>query len=476
MKILFTVCYFMKLTFAVSAQDKNLHGKVVDSATQVPLHGITIVLSPSIHTAISDEAGRFLFRNLKPTTGTLLISGVGYRQRSCSLADFKNGQTIILSEQQTQLSDVVITADNRNPNKAISELDIKLRGVSNSQEVLRMVPGLFIGQHQGGGKAEQIFLRGFDNDHGTDINMSVDEMPINMVSHAHAQGYADSHFIIPETIESTVYQKGMYNAKKGDLTVTGFVNFNTANAISSDVVKAEAGQFHTYRVLGMFNLLSKKAKSNDQSWYAASEYRYSDSYFTNPQHFNRFNFFTKYHGRLNGNNWLSISASSLYSTWKASGQIPESAVLNRTVGFYGAIDPNEGGVTSRTNLNAQLLTTFSNNDFIKNQLYYSRYKFDLNSNFTFYLEDPENGDEIRQREARNLYGYNGSYSHEGIIGNTKVNTEAGLNLRLDATKGRELAHTVNNFTVIQPFKSGDITELVPVPISMKLSVSIQNSA
>ena len=451
--------FLLFLSLDLSAQQKGLSGYVIDSATRVPINGVTVVIKPANLTDIADESGHFSFKKVNLSSGTLTVSAIGYQKKTLMLANLKNGRTISLAQQQTQLSDVVITSNNLNPYKVISETDIKLRGVSNSQEVLRIVPGLFIGQHQGGGKAEQIFLRGFDNDHGTDINMSVDGMPINMVSQAHGQGYADSHFIIPETIESTTYQKGMYNAEKGDLAVTGFVNFNTANAIISDMVKVEAGQFNTYRIMGMVNLLGERAKANNQSWYAASEYRYSDSYFDNPQHFKRFNFFTKYHGKLNANNWLTITASTLYSKWKASGQIPESAVAEGIIGFYGAIDPNEGGVTSRTNVNAQLLTTLSNNDIIKNQLYYSRYKFDLHTNFTFYLVDTVNGDEIRQREARNLYGYNGSYLHEGYLGNIKVTTEAGINARLDETKNSELSNTVNNFTVIKPFKLGDITEL-----------------
>ncbi|OOQ57998.1 TonB-dependent receptor [Mucilaginibacter pedocola] len=445
-------------SYALFAQQKNITGKIIDSATRVPINGVTVLLSPGNQTDITNESGRFFFKQVKASAQTMVISAIGYQKKTIALSAFQNGQTIVLGQQQTQLADVVITANNSNPYKAISETDIKMRGVSNSQEVLRLVPGLFIGQHQGGGKAEQIFLRGFDNDHGTDLNMSVDGIPINMVSQAHGQGYADSHFIIPETIESTNYKKGMYDAEKGDLAVTGFVNFNTANAISTNVFKAEAGQFNTYRVLGMVSLLGDKAKANNQSWYAASEYRYSDSYFDNPQHFKRFNFFTKYHGKLNDNNWLSLTASTMYSSWKASGQIPDNAVEEGIIGFYGAIDPNEGGVTSRTNVNAQLLTTFSNHDVLKNQLYYSRYKFDLHTNFTFFLEDPVNGDEIRQREARNLLGYNGSYQHEGYIGNTKFTTDAGINIRHDATTGSELSHTINNFTVINPVKLGDITE------------------
>src|SRR4029077_19889634 len=129
-----------------------------------------------------------------------------------------------------------------------------LRDGSNSQEVLRLVPGLFIGQHQGGGKAEQLFLRGFDCDHGTDVGLNIDDMPINLVSHAHGQGYADSHFIIPETIEDVNFKKGPYSASKGDFATTGFVDFNTKNALEGNVIKMEVVMLNTYRALGMFNL------------------------------------------------------------------------------------------------------------------------------------------------------------------------------------------------------------------------------
>ncbi|TWR27721.1 TonB-dependent receptor [Mucilaginibacter achroorhodeus] len=452
-KVLLLLIFSLSITH-LFAQGK-ISGLVIDSATRIPISNLVVKLDNG-QADVTDEAGRFFFKNAQGQK--LILSAVGYRKQIVDLSASRNNITIVMATQQTQLQDVTITTHTFNPYKAISEMDIKLRGVSNSQEVLRIVPGLFIGQHQGGGKAEQIFLRGFDNDHGTDINMSVDGMPINMVSQAHGQGYADSHFIIPETIESTTYKKGMYDADKGDLAVTGWVNFNTANAISGNTIKAEAGQFDTYRLLGMVNLLNDNAKVKGQSWYAASEYRYSNSYFDNPQHFNRFNFFTKYHGRLNANNILTLSASTMYSKWKASGQIPESAVDEGIIGFYGAIDPNEGGLTSRTNVNAQLLTTLGNNDLLKNQLYYSRYKFDLHTNFTFYLVDTVNGDEIRQREARNLFGYNGSYLHESYIGGTKLTSEFGINARLDATKGSELSHTVNNFTLLDPLKLGNITE------------------
>src|SRR5690606_38526324 len=123
-----------------------------------------------------------------------------------------------------QLSDVTINAKREDaPLNTISEVDIMLRPVNTAQDMLRMVPGLFIAQHQGGGKAEQMFLRGFDVDHGTDVAVSVDGMPVNMVSHAHGQGYADLHFLVPELVEGLSFGKGPYQIDKGNMATAGWV-------------------------------------------------------------------------------------------------------------------------------------------------------------------------------------------------------------------------------------------------------------
>jgi outer membrane receptor for monomeric catechols len=134
-------------------------------------------------------------------------------------------------------------------------------------------------------------------------------------------------------------------------------------------------------------------------------------------------------------------------------------VAEGLIGWYGALDPYEGGITYRINLNAQLLTSLKNGDVIKNQLYYSNYHFDLHTDFTFYLVDTVNGDEIRQREARNMMGYNGSYHHVGYIGTAKLTTEGGLQARLDKTHNSELSHTVDRYTLLNRIKLGDISEL-----------------
>jgi hypothetical protein len=438
----------------------TVKGNLIDLNTKLPVDGATITLLPSKVSLVTDVNGRFNFRGKYDSTVSLIVNNIGYGSKTFSIEKLvENNYTLAIVQEQIQLENIIIVTNSGDQYKPISKTDIAMRGVNNSQEVLRIIPGIVIGQHQGGGKAEQIFLRGFDADHGTDFRLDVDGLPINMVSHAHGQGFADSHFIIPETIESVNFKKGPYTASKGDFATTGFVDFNTKNILTNNQVKLEGGMFNTYRALGMFNLLNTAAKEKQQSWYVASEYRYSDAYFDSPQHFKRFNLFTKYNGKISKNSSVIFSATTFWSKWNASGQIPGRAVDEHLIGFYGAIDPYEGGLVYRTNANAQIITSLNNGDLIKNQIYYSNSHFDLHTNFTFFLEDPVNGDEIRQKEIRDLFGYNGSYQHTGYIGNTKLVTEAGLNVRSDMTHNSELSHTKDRFTTLNQIKLGNITEL-----------------
>ncbi|GAA4737641.1 TonB-dependent receptor [Flavisolibacter ginsenosidimutans] len=430
----------------------------MESKTAVPVEGATVTLLPSKQTTLSDERGRFLFKQ-KSSGQELKITSIGYETVVVSITDFiKAGNTVRLDAAPVELKNLTVSTTAGEQYRSISKVDIKMRGINNSQEVLRMVPGLFIGQHAGGGKAEQIFLRGFDLDHGTDISISVDGMPVNMVSHAHGQGYADLHFLIPELIDNITFKKGTYYAEKGNFTTTGFVDFKTYNAVPNNSIKMEGGMFNTFRTVGMFNLLNADARAKGQSAYVASEYVYTNGYFDNPQNFNHFNLFGKYYGALNKHNTLSFSASTFASKWNASGQIPDRAVESGLIDFYGAIDPAEGGKTSRSNANVLLTSTLNNGSYFKNQLYYSRYKFELYSNFTFYKEDPVNGDQIRQKESRNLYGYNGSYHKIFYAGKVKVSSEIGANIRMDRTSNSELSRTKDRSITTAQLMLGNISE------------------
>jgi len=336
----------------------------------------------------------------------------------------------------------------------IADIDLTTNPVTSSQELLKKVPGLFIGQHAGGGKAEQIFLRGFDIDHGTDISISVDGMPVNMVSHAHGQGYADLHFLIPETVEKIDFDKGPYVAGQGDFATAGYVAFKTKDRFENSAVTLEGGQFGTFRTLGQFNLVETEKQN---AWFAG-EYLMTQGYFTSPQNFNRVNLMGKFTSTMPNNGKLSLLLSHFKSKWDASGQIPQRAVDAGLIDWFGAIDDTEGGNTQRSNAILQYSKQVNKNTFIRNTAFFSHYNFELYSNFTFFLEDPVNGDQIKQKEDRNIAGFQTELTKELYAGKTAVRLQAGAGLRYDDVNNIELSRTVNRKTTLQQIQLGDIDE------------------
>lgn len=441
--------FFLLGSAASYAHNAVIVGQVKSSGK--PVLGATVAVSG--YGTVTNEYGQFILSNLPIGTQEVKVSAIGYLPVSQTVIlehDATLRLNISLVEANITLEEVKINAYKPHETSAISQLDLQVRPIQNSQEVLRFVPGLLMGQHAGGGKAEQIFLRGFDIDHGTDILLTADGMPVNMVSHAHGQGYADLHFLIPELIDQVTFKKGMYNADKGNFSTAGWVDFKTKSTLERNLAKVEVGQFNTYRGLAALNLL----KREKESAFVAGEFQYSDAYFDAPQKFNRLNLMGKYHKHWKSTDMV-LSASTFWSKWNHSGQIPQRAVNDGTIGFYGAIDPTEGGETGRSNLSASFSTVTAKNHLFKNQFYYSNYTFLLYSNFTFFLEDPEFGDQIKQKENRHLFGYNGSYQwSQGQRGEMTV----GAQYRQDLTRNTELSHTYQKHQVINALMLGHIRE------------------
>ena len=436
---------------------------IVNDRFKVPVEGATVQSEDFNFNLTANDNGFVSLIKLPPSVKNLLISRIGYESKIIELASLdviNNTAIVYLIAKVSSLTEVTIKASSNNGLfKTISDLDIHLRPINNSQEVLRMVPGLFIGQHAGGGKSEQIFLRGFDIDHGTDINLSVDGIPVNMVSHAHGQGYADLHWVIPELIDKVNFNKGPYFADKGNFTTAGFVEFKLKNYLENNFVKIEGGQFNTFRGITGLNLLKNKSDRRNESLFFAGEASFTKGFFESPQNFNRFNGMLKYHGSIGNNSSLTAMVTGFTSKWNASGQIPERAVDNGSIGFYGAIDNTEGGKTSRYNANVELVSGFSNGGVIRNRIFYTHNRFQLFSNFTFFKNDPVNGDQIKQAETRNMLGYEGSYQKEFLIGNIITQTTAGIQLRYDNVNDIELTRTKNRALTTAGIKFGDVQEL-----------------
>ena len=441
---------------------QNLKGLfLINETTKAPVSSVLVFDQEGAFQKISDENGFVDFQNFNPENQKIYVSGIGYEKEEFAIDSIKKQNQfgyIFLNPKVVNIEEVQLKNTPKNSVfQTISDLDIHLRPINNSQEILRSVPGLFIGQHAGGGKAEQIFIRGFDVDHGTDVHICVDGMPVNMPSHAHGQGYADLHFVIPEFISKVNFDKGPYFADKGNFTTAGFVEFKTKDFLENNFAKLEAGQFHSFRgVLGL-NLLKNQGQIKNQSLFLGTEAYFTDGYFEHPQDFNRFNVLLKYHGKINENNFLTAYFSGLSSKWNASGQIPERALGE--LGWFGAIDPNEGGKTSRYNFNASLKTYLPDGAKLNNQIFYSKYQFELYSNFTFFLNDPVNGDQIRQKEDRNLFGINSIYEKSINLFGLKSETYAGIQLRYDEVNNLELSRTKERSITTEPLKLGDVNEV-----------------
>ena len=440
--------------FATATIGQTLRG-AIKNIDKEPIPGAFVYTTTNDHHSHTNALGQFELKEIQ-ASDTIVVSFLGYKNLFYIVGenDLNSGVELLLEEQYFDLEQVSIS----NSIKTISQvaaIDLQTNPVNSSQEILRRVPGLFIGQHAGGGKAEQIFLRGFDIDHGTDISISVDGMPVNMVSHAHGQGYADLHFLIPETINSVDFGKGPYYADYGNFTTAGYVDFSTRDRLDNSLIGVEYGQFNTFRTVGLFDLLGENEKKNA---YLAAEYIMADGPFESPQQFKRINLMGKYNVELPNSDRLSILLSRFQSKWDASGQIPQRLVDNGTISRFGAVDDTEGGNTSRTNLSLDHTKVISANQFLKTHVFVSQYDFELFSNFTFFLEDPERGDQIRQFEDRKIYGLNTTMFHDYNIGHTGLELSYGIGLRYDDINNNELARTANRKETLEQLAFGQVDE------------------
>ncbi|WP_424495271.1 TonB-dependent receptor domain-containing protein, partial [Salinimicrobium sp. GXAS 041] len=447
--ILYKIFLLSFIVFSFSPVNaQNIQGIILNNK-KFPVSGAYVHnLNNDNHTHTS-SLGHF---SITGATGdSIQVSHIGYKTRTFIAR--ANDNRIEIQEKLNLINEVVI-APGINSLELFSKVNTNINPVTSSQDLLRKVPGMIIGQHAGGGKAEQIFLRGFDIDHGTDVSIDVDGMPANMVSHAHGQGYSDLHFLIPEAIQGISFGKGPYNTEKGNFATAGFVSFRTKNRLENSFIKAEAGQFDTKRLLGMFSILD----NYNHSAYIATEYLATDGPFESSQNFNRINLMAKYAGKVGANNSLTASLSRFTSKWDASGQIPVRAVESGLISRFGAIDDTEGGETSRTNLILEYDHQIDENSSVQSNAYYSEYDFLLFSNFTFFLEDPVYGDLIKQKETRTMFGLNSEYNHRFSLKDWYGDLQAGISLRNDQSDENELSHTYERLTTLSYFSLGDINE------------------
>jgi len=412
-----------------------VRGSVLDAATGRPMSGAVVAVLEVSPPRLTTTTGGGAFAIAMPgDSGRLVAALIGYAPETLAITSGRPATvTFRLAEAALALDPVTVSAErafssSTASSRLIRDLDIRLRPRESSQELLRLAPGLLIAQHAGGGKAEQIFMRGFDADHGTDVAISVDGVPVNAVSHAHGQGYADLHWLIPEIVDYADVHKGPYEASDGDLATAGAVALHTRDRVAQAELSPRRGSFNTTHTLALLPLGGDAAHAGG---YLALAGHYTNGPFDNPQHYRRYNLFGKWTAPVGSSAEFVATGSGYDGGWNASGQIPERAVAAGLITRFGLIDPSEGGNTHRYEATVGLRSAGTGPASWEAQAYAIRYGLQLYSDFTFFLRDSVNGDGIEQSDQRYVVGLGATQRRASAVFGVPGLTTTGIGGRAD---------------------------------------------
>jgi len=337
-----------------------------------------------------------------------------------------------LTDLDEPLNDLVGLAD-AGSEGVVSGKQLEERPVYRSGEVLETVPGVVISQHSGEGKANQYYVRGFNIDHGTDLATWVAGAPVNMPTHAHGQGYSDNNFLIPELVAGVQYQKGTYSAEEGDFSAAGAINVNYLNVLDRKILKVEGGADLFGRVL----LGASSAVGRGQLLYAV-EASHSDGPWVRPDDYRKWNGVLRF-SQGDQRDGFSLTAMAYSGRWNSTDQIPSRAIA-RGLDRFGSIDPTDAGSTHRYTLAGEWRkSSHAGLTLVKG--YVIDYGLDLFSNFTYFLDDPIRGDQIEQKDRRNIVGGSVSQHFLGNWFGKDTESVCGVQGRFDRIPTLGLYHT-----------------------------------
>src|SRR5580700_2045870 len=308
-------------------------------------------------------------------------------------------QEVNVTAQRLELIGMASTASEG----VVEDEELQLAPVYRPAQLLETVPGLIVTLHSGEGKANQYLMRGYNLDHGTDLETYVDDMPVNQPTHAHGQGYTDLNFVIPELADSLSYTKGPYYANVGDYGAVGSVRMNYRDTIP-DQISATVG------TLGFQRIFSAGSQPiGDGYLLAAAELQHYDGPFVTPDDARKGNFVLRY-SEGDAHDGYSATAMYYHQIWTNTTDIPIRAISEGLVADrFGSLDPTDGGHAQRASLSVNYHATLGDGQFsasgffIYNQLH-------LFNDFTHFLTDPIHGDQEDQFENRQASGGAASYT------------------------------------------------------------------
>ncbi|WP_155119651.1 TonB-dependent receptor [Leptospira weilii] len=316
---------------------------------------------------------------------------------------------------------------------AVRSEQIRSRPISRTGEIAEFVPGMIATQHSGSGKANQYFLRGFNLDHGTDFASNVNGIPVNNPSHGHGQGYSDIGFLIPELIEEIKFKKGVYSAEEGNFSSAGSMNVSYFRSLKKGIASLEGGTFGYGRTV-----VAKSHSIGTGNLLYAFEGAHSDGPWTVKEDYKKVNGVLSYGGGDEQNGYRLL-AMGYRGNWHTTHQIPKRAIETgmswlepekERIGRFDTIDPTDGGSTNRVSFSGEANHT-DKNSHAKILIYGLYNDLSLFSNTTYYLEDPERGDQIEQTDKRTVSGLKSSYKIRSAWNEIKFENSVGIQVRRD---------------------------------------------
>ncbi len=307
----------------------------------------------------------------------------------------------------------------------VTQQQLEARTVYRPGELLEAVPGLVVSQHSGEGKANQFYLRGFNLDHGTDLRTTVDGMLVNQRSHVHGQGWTDVNFLIPELATLLDYRKGPFYAAEGDFASAGSLNVRYANMLPQGIASIGLGSNGFVRTL-----LADSPKLGTGNLLYAVELFKNNGPFTVGDDYRKRNAVLRYSQGTEANGF-NVTLMAYEAKWHSTDQIPKRAVDAGTLGRFDAVDQTDGGQASRYSLSGAWRQSTDNTSTAINA-YVIRQRLDLFSNFTYFLDDPVNGDQFAQRDRRTTLGVNASRTWFNTLGGRNSENTLGVQFQNDS--------------------------------------------
>ena len=334
-----------------------------------------------------------------------------YSPRTIPLIFLATGTSLTFASDRSLVEEVIVEGrstvligEARSASEGIvGQADLALRPLLRPGDILEAIPGMIVTQHSGSGKSNQMFLRGFNLDHGTDFATWVDGMPVNMRTHGHGQGYTDINFLIPETITSLAYVKGPYHAELGDFSSAGGTQIKTFARVPDNQVKLGTGENGYRRVLAIGGIDTQgfqlsgalEGQTYDGPWKDISE------------DVKKINGLATLGQTTQSTRW-DVTAMYYDNRWNSADQIPSRAVDQGLIDELGSLDDSLGGKSRRASLSGEYRSEADDRGLAMNA-YVIDYRMKLWSNFTYQLDDPSFGDQFEQFDDRTIWGGGGNY-------------------------------------------------------------------